>query len=40
MGVRVNIYMSDQAKFFDSREFTQELTQPCKHLAICMYLFK
>ena len=34
--MQVNIYTSDQAKFFKSRELTRELTQPCKHL----FLFK
>ena len=31
-GVQVNIYVHDQAKSFELRELTQELTQPCKHL--------
>ena len=31
-----NIYASDQAKSFKSREFTRELTQPSKHF----FLFK
>ena len=30
--MRVNIYASDQAKFFELREFTQKFTQPTKHL--------
>ena len=34
--VQVQIYSSDQAKSFKSREFTQELTQLCKYL----FLFK
>ena len=34
--VQVNIYASDQAKSFELRKFTTELTQPSKHL----FLFK
>ena len=34
--VLVNIYASDQAKSFESSEFTQKLSQPSKHL----FLFK
>ena len=30
--MQVNIYKSDQAKSFQLREFTRELTQPNKHL--------
>ena len=30
------IYVSDQVKSFESREFTRKLTQPCEHL----FLFK
>jgi len=28
--------VSDQAKSFKSREFTQELTKPCKHLILLL----
>ena len=31
---RVNIYANDQAKSLELREFTQELTQPSKHLFL------
>ena len=34
--VQVNIYASDQAKSFEPREFTQELTERSKYL----FLFK
>ena len=32
--MRVSIYATDQAKSFESREFTQELTQPG---SICFF---